>query len=337
MALDEGVLDEIRDGCRDVCEQARFVRIDRERLVALTGELDPLASPPAGPPDPWAVTAERASTDPAEAAEANDATAALVLALASVNFGSGYHDHVRKRPGCSGAVTMATALREWAVEPSAGGRVTVDRLLAVTPADAHRIFGQGTDDPLVRELMAAFAQALRDLGRLVGDRGGRFTDVVREAGGSAAGLVEILRAMPFFRDELPYGATVVPFYKRAQLAAADLARAFGGTDVGAFDDLDQLTAFADNLVPHVLRVEGVLAYDPTLAATIDAGVPIERGDPAEVEIRAAGVHGVELLKGAWRERGVAVTAAQLDSLLWNRGAAPRFKAVPRHRTRSVFY
>ena len=39
------------------------------------------------------------------------------------------------------------------------------------------------------------------------------------------------------------------FYKRAQIVASDLALA----GVAEFDDLDRLTIFADNLVPHVLR------------------------------------------------------------------------------------
>ena len=56
------------------------------------------------------------------------------------------------------------------------------------------------------------------------------------------------------------------FYKRAQIAASDLA--LGG--VAEFGDLDALTIFADNLVPHVLRCEGVLVYDEGLAAHIDA-------------------------------------------------------------------
>ncbi len=40
--------------------------------------------------------------------------------------------------------------------------------------------------------------------------------------------------------------------------AADLAAAFRGQGPGRFRDLDRLTLFADNLVPHVLRREGVL-------------------------------------------------------------------------------
>ena len=34
-----------------------------------------------------------------------------------------------------------------------------------------------------------------------------------------------------------------------------------------FDDLRRLTMFADNLVPHVLRIEGVLHYSPDLLAS----------------------------------------------------------------------
>jgi hypothetical protein len=263
-----------------------------------------------------------------------DAETALVLALDTVNFGSGYHPHVHKRPGCSGAVTMATALREWA----ATDPITPARLVALRAADAHVIFGQPNDGDARRELMALFATALNDLGAMtIRDFGGSFTALVASAEQSAASLVEILRRLPFFRDEAPYGDRVVPFYKRAQLAAADLDRAFAGRGPGRFDDLDRLTAFADNLVPHVLRVEGVLRYDHELTAAIDREELIPAGGQAEVEIRAAGVHAVERLRAALGSRGVEMRSSDLDALLWRRGGAPRFKAIPRHRTRSVFY
>ena len=60
----------------------------------------------------------------------------------------------------------------------------------------------------------------------------------------------------------------VPFFKRAQIAAADLALA-GLADPPS--DLDRLTLFADNLVPHVLRIDGVLEFDADLVDRIDAG------------------------------------------------------------------
>jgi hypothetical protein len=168
------------------------------------------------------------------------------------------------------------------------------------------------------ELMGLYAEGLRDLGRFLGGR--RALEVVEEAGGSAERLAAVLAGgMPFFDD--------VGFWKRAQITANDLALA----GVAGFHDLDRLTIFADNLVPHVLRVDGVLVYEPELAARIDAGELLPPGGE-EREIRGCAVHACELLSARLR-----VPARLLDMSLWNRGQAPRYKAVPRHRTRTVFY
>src|ERR671910_574416 len=165
-----------------------------------------------------------------------------------------------------------------------------------------------------------------------GPRGGRSTnyghcpgtrralDLVAEAGGSAERLASMLAAgMPFYDD--------AGFWKRAQIVPNDLALA----GVARFDDLDRLTIFADNLVPHVLRVDGVLRYDPSLEARIDVGELIPPGRE-EREIRGCAVHACELLS----ER-LGMPPRVIDTALWTRGQAPRYKAVPRHRTRTVFY
>jgi hypothetical protein len=128
--------------------------------------------------------------------------------------------------------------------------------------------------------------------------------------------------MPFFDDR--------GFYKRAQITPHDLALA----GVASFADLDRLTMFADNLVPHVLRVDGVLRYDDTLLERIDAGELLRHGSPEEVEIRACALHAVELIVSA---RGDGTTAEQVDRVLWNRGAQSRYKAQPRHRARCTAY
>jgi len=125
--------------------------------------------------------------------------------------------------------------------------------------------------------------------------------------------------MPFFDDR--------GFYKRAQIVPSDLALA----GLATFEDLDELTIFADNLVPHVLRVDGVLSLRPELAALIDAGELLEPGRQ-EREIRACAVHACELIAAE-----LGVPPRVLDGWLWNRGQSPRYKALPRHRTRTVFY
>ena len=202
------------------------------------------------------------------------------------------------------------------------------------------MFGQDSTAYPLGQLMEKFAQALNDLGRLVVDRyGGIYAALVESAHGCAETLVEKLAAMPFFADVAMWRSRRVPFYKRAQLMAADLALVFGNQGWGKFHDLDELTIFADNLVPHVLRVDGVLAYDRDLARQIEREELIPPGSDAEVEIRACAVHAVELLVKEIQAAGEAATSASLDFLLYNRGQSfPQYKsAKPRHRTRTVFY
>jgi hypothetical protein len=165
------------------------------------------------------------------------------------------------------------------------------------------------------ELMELYAHALRDLGAFLGRR-----SAVELVGDSAESLAEELATgMPFFDD--------VGFWKRAQITANDLQLA----GVASFGDIDRLTIFADNLVPHVLRMDGVLVYDERLAARIDSGELLPPGEE-EREIRACAVHACE---GIAAELGVPPRT--LDVWLWNRGQSERYKARPRHRTRTVYY
>jgi hypothetical protein len=304
------VLDRIRQACARVAAGARSVRIDADRLSALAAELAEAPRPPAGL-DP----AHRALGDP-------ELTLAYVLTLGAVNFGSGWFPKLHKRPGLSGYFSVASALEE---RFAARGAWSADALRRVGAAECATVFGQDLALPEQAELMALFARALGDLGCWLAERhGGRFAGPLEAAGGSAARLVEDLALMPLYRDVASYDGLEVPFYKRAQLSAADLAAAFGGRGYGRFRDLHRLTLFADNLVPHVLRREGVLVYAPELAKRIDAGELIDAGSPEEVEIRAGAVHAVERCVAEIVRGGGRTTAQQPDSLL-------------RHRTRTSFY
>ena len=274
------LLHEVRAHCRAIAEDARFVSID----------LDGWREPPATP-----------------LAELGPRDADHVLQLDAINFGSGWFPTLRKRPGLSGYRTVAAAFGEH-------GPWTNAELRALDAPAVAAALGQEAGHPLMR----LYAEALRDLGRFLGERSA--LDLVEAAGGSAERLATLLaRGMRFFDDR--------GFYKRAQIVPSDLALAGTAT----FDDLDRLTIFADNLVPHVLRVDGVLRYDPGLAAHIDAGELLPQGR-AEREIRACAVHACEQLA----ER-TGIPPRELDIRLWNLGQAPEYKALPRHRTRSVYY
>jgi hypothetical protein len=289
-----GLLDEVRTRCAEIAARARWVRIDVDRLGAI-GE--------APPPQ---LDADRHYLD----GSAED-VAAYMLTLDAINFGSGWFPTLRKRPGSSGYFTVAWSLADHWRERGPWSPAELRSLDAATVATV-------LDQEPGHELMALYAQALRDLGTFLGDR--TPLETVAAAGGSAERLAETLAAgMPFFDDS--------GFWKRAQIASNDLALA----GVAEFDDLDRLTIFADNLVPHVLRVDAVLRYDERLAAHIDSGELLPRGEE-EREIRACALHACELIA-----ESTGTPPRVLDMWLWQRGQEPRYKAIPRHRTRTVFY
>jgi putative queuosine salvage protein len=287
-----GLSDEVRTGCAAIAAEARDVRIE---LGAL-GAIEP-GPPPVLDPERHYLEGSRAEV------------AAYLLTLDSINFGSGWFPTLRKRPGSSGYHTVAWALAD---RFRARGPWSSAELRALDAAEVAAVLGQ---DPN-HELMALYAVALRDLGDWLGER----TALEAVDVGSAERLAASLAGgMPLFDDR--------GFWKRAQIAPSDLALA----GVAEFPDLDRLTIFADNLVPHVLRVDGVLVYGDELAARIDRGELLEPG-VEEREIRACAVHACELIAAE-----LGVPPRLLDTWLWNRGQEPRYKAVPRHRCRTVFY
>lgn len=290
-----GLCDDVRTECAGIAARARFVRIDLDRI----GDVEPGPRPAL---DPERHYLEGSGED----------VAAYLLALDTINFGSGWFPTLRKREGCSGYFTVAWALADrWRAQ----GPWSSEELAALDAPAVAEVLGQDPE----HELMGLYAGALRDLGGFLGRRSA--LELVESVDRSAERLAEELAGgMAFFHDP--------PFFKRAQITPNDLALA----GVAGFDDLDRLTVFADNLVPHVLRVDGVLRYDPELAARIDAGHLLEAGSAEEVEIRACAVHAGELLADR-----LGVPPRTLDGWLWSRGQAPRYKGRPRHRARSVFY
>ena len=286
--------DEVRAACARTAQSARWVEIDFDAM----GEVEPGPEPVLDP--------ERHYLD-----GPRDHVGAYLLTLDAINFGSGWFPTLRKRPGCSGYYTVSSALAE---HFRRAGPWSAGELRALDAATVARLLGQ---DP-GHELMGLYARALRDLGGFLGERSA--LAVVEEAGGSAERLAQTLATgMELFDDR--------GFYKRAQIAPNDLALA----GVADFHDLDRLTIFADNLVPHVLRVDGVLRYHPQLARAIDTGELLAPGEQ-EREIRACALHACEQLAAR-----LGVAPRTLDVWLWNRGQLPHYKARPRHRTRTVFY
>ena len=175
--------------------------------------------------------------------------AAYVLTLDTINFGSGWFPTLRKRSGASGYFTVAWALADRFARTGRGPA----QLRTMRADEIADMLGQHAD----HELMTLYAQALRELGRFLGERarcgralGARLGTGARRAARERHAVVRRPRVLQARTDR-----------------PGDLALA----GVGAFDDLDQLTIFADNLVPHVLRIDGVLVYDERSPRASTAG------------------------------------------------------------------
>lgn len=310
------LVDDIRDAAAKVASKARHVTIRAELLDEYAAELSRNA------PSTSIATEENRDIPEVLSGATPEQRAAYALTLDAINFGSGWFPLLRKPEGHSGYRTIERALDARFAKQ---GPWSAGELAEISAGELAVTLGQ---DPAL-ELIGLYADSLADLGaRLLADHEGRFLGPVELADGSAVALVEELARWNCFADTSTYEGMSVPFFKRAQIAAADLHR------VGAarFDDLDRLTLFADNLVPHVLKIDGVLEFESGMVERIASGVLLEHGATEEVEMRACAVHAVELLSEL-----LPLAPFQLDRILWERGAGRRYKSVPRPRCRATAY
>ena len=229
-----------------------------------------------------------------------DDVARYVLILDTINFGSGYFGELD-------TTTDAITERLTAHARAEGPWTAARRCTPSTRRPWRAPWGWSR----ATASRGLYAEALNQLGAWLPDH---------PLPETADALARSLTQMPFFADH--------GFYKRAQIAANDLQLA----QVVDFPDVDRLTIFADNLVPHVLRLDGVLIYDDALAHAVDTQRELPAGEGFEREVRATAVHACELLA-----HKAGVPARTLDNWLWNRGQHPPYSERPAHITKTVFY
>ena len=154
----------------------------------------------------------------------------------------------------------------------------------------------------------------------------------RDVTGMAERLVELLPRA--FSDEREFEGVRLPFLKRAQLAAGMLHAARVARGADGLTGLDQLTLYADYMLPRTLRFLGVLVYDAPLSRQVDTGVELPVGCGPEVEIRIATVAAGQAILEAVRAQGGQLDALRLDHALWRAGLR---LTTPHHRARTTDY
>jgi hypothetical protein len=208
--------------------------------------------------------------------------------------------------------------------------------LATMPdEDLAQVLRGATDIPLYPQRLVN----LHELGEVLEARyQGRCATLIESAHGDAVDLVQrVTRELSSFNDVAFYRGHTVRLYKRAQILVGDLAGSLDHAGLGAFGNLDALTAFADYKLPQILRHFGVLVYDAELARRVAAREPLAAGSEEEVEIRAHTVWAVELMRQELQKQGQSLPAYQLDWWLWESSQHLGGDVLPYHRTRTIYY
>jgi len=318
---------EVLETARNIAEKSSQVRIDRKTLGRFSERLlqEGIKIPP------WDAHYHffGSGTD----------MVAYLLVLDTINFcfwppmGRAKWEITYGSEKLSGYYALAAALKQ-AVET--GIPITDAGYLAELSLDEFKriLGGQGE-----LQLMETRQQNLNELGRvLMSEYAGKAHSLVESAHRSAVELARLLsRKISSFRDISAFQGQKTFFLKRAQIFGADLYGAFGGKKWGNFNDINELTAFADYKLPQVLRHLGILEYTQTLSRKVDQKILLDPGSLEEVEIRANTIWAVELIRQALDGGGRDLMAFEIDWILWNMGQQPELRKRPYHRVVTIFY
>ena len=231
------------------------------------------------------------------------------LTLDAINFGSGWFPTLRKRPGL--VRLLHGRLGAGRPLPRGTGRGRTPSCARMRRRRGRRRARPGPRD---HELMALYAQALRELGALP-----RRARRARRSSPQADGSAE--------RARRAARATGMPLLRRPRLlqARADRGRRPRARRASpTFDDLDRLTIFADNLVPHVLRVRRrARATTPRSRRTSTPGELLRAGPAGARDPRLRRARLRAARRAHWASR-----RATLDVRLWNRGQDAAVQGAP---------
>ena len=211
-------------------------------------------------------------------------------------------------------------------------------LADISRRDLEDIFHGNIEMPMLDERV----KILNDVGAtLTESYDGKFHRFVRDCQpamyADGDGLMErLIGEFPRFDDMSVHRGHQVRLYKLAQLALWALHIALRGHG-WQVSDIEQMTAFADYIVPVALRRMGILGYTDELEADINAGVPLLRDSEEEIEIRAHTLYATALLTDAINELrppSLQLIIPQVDYRLWKAFHATFW---PHHLTQTIMY
>ena len=212
-------------------------------------------------------------------------------------------------------------------------------LAKVTRKDLESVFSGTIEMPMLDERVTLF----NEVGRILVDKyQGRYSTFVRSCAprlyANGDGLLERLTTeFPRFRDVSIYNGSEVHIYKLAQLGIWGMHLALSPRGAWKLEDADNLTAFADYIVPVGLRVMRIFEYTPELEKQINSLVEVPRNCQAEIELRASSIYVIAKLTEEINNRRLGLEPLlqpQVDFRFWKTYHATHW---PHHLTKTVMY
>nr|XP_017007848.2 queuosine salvage protein [Drosophila takahashii] len=203
-----------------------------------------------------------------------------------------------------------------------------------------------TEIPLIQKRL----ESLHEVGKVLIEKyEGSFENVIKKADKSAVRLLNLMvEEFPCFRDEAEFAGQRVSILKRAQILVGDVWSCYRGQGLGYFEDIDQITMFADYRIPQVLVHFGSLEYTNELMEFLKSDTILENGDPREVEIRGASIYIIEQVRDAvvkiLKEQHTEISLDNVNSIvidqyLWDyrRQHNADLEHIPFHKVLSIYY
>ena len=151
------------------------------------------------------------------------------------------------------------------------------------------------------------------------------------------GLVErLVRDFKRYDDHSIFENEKVYFLKLAQLAFWGIHRELSKSYF-FIEDMENMTAFADYIIPVALESFGIVKYSSGLKEKIDSGILVDRDSIEEIEIRSTSIYVTakltELINN-YKNEEEKIIIPQLDFKLWTDFHADE---RPHHLTKTIMY
>lgn len=242
-----------------------------------------------------------------------------LFCVEAIDFGGPYAPELRAegsiRPGLDIYHVIAMRLKS-AFERQEDLSATA--MANMTSGQIGDILAFNMDGEISAAIVDMFAQSVREVGSFINHRfNGSFSACLNAAGGSVERFVGTLLDIPSLYDVHDYRLrngqiTQAPILKRVQHLASCISLTWqhmGRTC--PFDDREKITAFPDNKLAHVLRVEGILKPGPELEDRIANGIRIGANSGEEIECRICSRHIVREMA-----RRTGILQSRLDHWIW---------------------